>query len=187
MEHVGGKRQSEAVTVSCELELHSIGRRTVALLPAEASRHLPSRGAACVEGELEDQPIHLVLEPDGRGSHWFYLDTLKTELKERLHSNHSLKLKFRPSERWPEAEVPADVQNALGSDPSIREIWLDITPLARRDWLRWICSTKNPETRQRRISAALDKMKGGERRPCCFNRNACCDPHVSASGTLNIP
>lgn len=186
MEPLERKRQSEALTIRCELNIHRIQGRTVALLPPEASRRLPSRGVACIEGELEGQLVTLVLEPDGRGSHWFYLDVLEEYLKQHQSSVNGLELTLRPSERWPEANVPADVQNALNAHPLILTIWQDISPLARRDWLRWIGSTKNPDTRRRRISAALDKMEGGERRPCCFNRNSCCDPDVSKSGKLII-
>ena len=42
-----------------------------------------------------------------------------------------------------------------------------------------IRATHNPETRSRRIEVALSKIKAGERRPCCFNRNQCTEPEVS--------
>jgi hypothetical protein len=36
---------------------------------------------------------------------------------------------------------------------------LDITPLARWDWIRWIGATRNPDTRAIRIEKALSKLR----------------------------
>ena len=85
-----------------------------------------------------------------------------------------------PSKEWPEPEVPADLKQALASGIRRRTLFMDADhPMARWDWLRWIRATHNPETRSRRIEVALSKIKAGERRPCCFNRNQCTEPEVS--------
>ncbi|PIQ68424.1 MAG: hypothetical protein COV91_04120 [Candidatus Taylorbacteria bacterium CG11_big_fil_rev_8_21_14_0_20_46_11] len=65
-------------------------------------------------------------------------------------------------------DVPADVRKALTSFGVAREVWEDITPLARNEFLCWITSAKKSETRIRRIKTALSKLKAGDRRPCCF-------------------
>jgi hypothetical protein len=51
--------------------------------------------------------------------------------------------------------------------------------MARWGWLRWIRATNNRETLGRRIEVALSKLRGGDRSPCCFNRNLCTEPEVS--------
>jgi hypothetical protein len=44
--------------------------------------------------------------------------------------------------------VPADLRKALAvALPGARKVWLDITPIARRDWIHWIASAKQAETR----------------------------------------
>jgi uncharacterized protein YdeI (YjbR/CyaY-like superfamily) len=83
--------------------------------------------------------------------------------------------------------VPADLKNALAAAPQAHALWMDITPNARWDWIRWISSTKQPETRRRRIETACSKLKAGERRPCCFNRNLCSEPSISNNGILLEP
>ena len=65
-------------------------------------------------------------------------------------------------------ELPADFRKALQSDAAARNLWADITPLARNEWIYWVTSPKKAETRQRRIEVGLDKMRGGMRRPCCW-------------------
>ena len=64
--------------------------------------------------------------------------------------------------------LPADFRRAIAFDPAVKEVWADITPLARNEWICWVTSAKKDETRQRRITVGLDKMRSGMRRPCCW-------------------
>jgi hypothetical protein len=59
-------------------------------------------------------------------------------------------------------------------------LWSGITPIARRDWIHWITSAKQPETRARRIKNACSMLAGGKRRPCCFDRSGFYDKRLSA-------
>ena len=64
--------------------------------------------------------------------------------------------------------LPADFRKAIESDPLVKDVWADITPLARNEWICWVTSAKQAETRNRRIEVGLDKMRNGMRRPCCW-------------------
>lgn len=65
-------------------------------------------------------------------------------------------------------KLPSDFKKALFSNTKVLELWKDITPLARNEWICWVTSAKKSETRNIRISKALSKMSGGMRRPCCW-------------------
>jgi len=65
-------------------------------------------------------------------------------------------------------KMPADLRKALASNPKVPELWEDITPLARNEWICWVTSGKKSETRNIRIDKALSKLKSGMRRPCCW-------------------
>ena len=65
-------------------------------------------------------------------------------------------------------KIPADFRKVIESDPKVKSLWSDITPLARNEWICWIDSAKKDETRIRRIAVGLDKMRKGMRRPCCW-------------------
>jgi len=80
-------------------------------------------------------------------------------------------LEIAPSEREPEPAVPADLRKALAAAPKAREVWSDITPVARRDWIAWIVSAKRQETRARRVESACSMLAAGKRRVCCFDRS----------------
>ena len=65
-------------------------------------------------------------------------------------------------------ELPADMRKAILADRKIQEIWEDITPLARNEWICWTITCAKPETRAKHIVVMRDKMLKGERRPCCW-------------------
>ena len=65
-------------------------------------------------------------------------------------------------------KMPVDLQKALIADLKALATWEDITPLARNEWICWVTSAKQSETRGRRIRVGLLKLKSGIRRPCCW-------------------
>ena len=56
--------------------------------------------------------------------------------------------------------------------------------MARWEWVRWVGATRNPDTRARRVEVSIDKLRGGKRRPCCFDLSSCTDPELARSGRL---
>jgi hypothetical protein len=68
----------------------------------------------------------------------------------------------------PEVRMPTDLRKALAAAPLAQAAWVDITPMARRDWIFSISSAKQPETRRRRIEKACDMLASRKRRLCCF-------------------
>ena len=69
----------------------------------------------------------------------------------------------------PEARVPTDLGEALAASPKAKVKWTDLTPIARRDFVSWIDSAKQLETRKRRIERACSMLIAGKRRPCCYS------------------
>src|SRR5437588_11910101 len=75
----------------------------------------------------------------------------------------------KPAGKESEARVPTDLRKALAATPKARVPWSDLTPIARRDFISWIDSAKQPETRRRRIERACSMLVAGKRRPCCYS------------------
>ncbi len=99
----------------------------------------------------------------------------------RAEAGDIVTLEIAPAAKEPEPEVPADLKKALATAaPKARALWSDITPIARRDWIHWITSAKQEETRARRIKNACSMLAGGKRRPCCFDRSGFYDKSLSA-------
>ncbi len=65
-------------------------------------------------------------------------------------------------------KMPADLRKTLTADPKVVALWEDITPLARNEFICWVESAKQAETRKRRIKRAREELLEGKRRPCCW-------------------
>ncbi len=144
---------------------------TFLTLPKEAGAKLPSRGQTTVEGTLNGRPLRATLEPDGQGGHWLKVDRKMREAA-GAEAGDVVTLEIAPVAEEPEPKVPPDLRKALAAAPQkARAVWSDITPAARRDFIHWIVSPKQAETRARRIRNACDMLAKGKRRPCCFDRS----------------
>ena len=149
-----------------------LGSGILLRVPQDVSATLPSRGMTVVKGTINGAPFQAVLEPDGKGSHWFQVSEAIREAA-KADVGDTVTLEIEPTTDWPEPTVPTDLAHALAAAPSAQALWLAITPLARWDWIRWIGATRHPHTRQRRVDVAIDKLTNGKRRPCCFDRKQC--------------
>lgn len=179
-------------SIQFSTKLFTIHDWTILKLPEEESAKLPSRGMIMVKGKLNNILFTTLLEPDGvygkgkHPSHWFAPD--KKLLREAsAKAGDTVDVEIEPTKEWIEPVVPDDVQKTLNSSPKAKELWEDITPMARWDWIRWVRAVKTPETRQKHLVVMLDKLNKGMRRPCCFNRNLCSEPYVSHNWVLLSP
>ena len=174
-------------TIRFEATLSAIDTSTVLRLPEAASANLPSRGQVAVHGTIGGVEFQTVLEPDGDAGHWMRVaPTLQQEAG--LSAGDSATLDISITKDWPEPIVPQDLATVLASAPQkVQDLWNEITPMARWEWVRWVRGTNNADTRRRRVGVSISKMKSGKRRPCCFNLAACTDPNLSRSGRLIWP
>ncbi len=180
-------QRTEVSTIRFDATPYVIDTRTIVRLPEEASAKLPSRGQVAVQGTINGHRFQAVLEPDGSFGHWMNVDR-KLQRAAAVSAGDTATLDIEPTTEWPEPTVPQDLATALTAAPQkIHDLWNDITPMARWEWVRWVNATNNPETRQRRVEVTISKMNGGKRRPCCFNLAACTDPQLSRSGKLVQP
>jgi uncharacterized protein YdeI (YjbR/CyaY-like superfamily) len=79
------------------------------------------------------------------------------------------KMNPKPAGEESEPTVPTDLRKALAATPMAKAQWRDLTPIARRDFISWIDSAKQQETRRRRIEKAYSMLMAGKRRPCCYS------------------
>ena len=152
------------------------------ILPKTASAKLPSRSVEAIEGTINGFPFYAMLQPDGQKRHWLKVDR---KLREGAGANDGdvVTLEIGPTNREP--KVPADLRMALAASPKAKALWSDITVLARRDWIHWINSAKQAETRARRIKSTCSMLAGGKRRVCCFDRSGFYSKEFSAPNAAN--
>ena len=170
------------MSIFFEAILTKVKSRKIIKIPLNLSVELPSRGMVMVQGTINDVSFQVPLEPDGKGSHWFEVsDSLREEVG--ITVGQTVSLSIEPLDEWREPEIPDDIMDAIIKAGLINQ-WNAITTRAKWDWLRWIRSTDNPSTRQKRIDVACSKLLKGDTRPCCFDRTRCTIPDVSKSGVF---
>ena len=136
-------------------------------LPKAASALLPSPGTIMVEGTIEGFPFRAPLESDGKGGKALKVSkALQVAAGAKAGEMLMVELTRVGDER--EVRVPLDFVTALEKVGKAQALWTEITPMARREWVRWVSSAKQAETRNGRIEKGCDMMAKGKRRPCCF-------------------
>src|SRR5579864_6554308 len=152
-------QRTRVETIRFDATLYTIDRSTILRLPEKASRKLPSRGQVAVGGTINGHRFETVLEPDGDFGHWMRIDG---ELKHSagLNAGDTATLEVEALKSWPEPSVPRDLETALATAPQkIKDLWKEVTPMARWEWVRWVNATQNPDTRKRRVEVSISKMK----------------------------
>ncbi|MDB6066151.1 MAG: rane protein [Pedosphaera sp.] len=165
-----------------------IGSWTLLTLPKNASAKLPSRGMTMVEGTINGFPFRAALEPNGDGSHWLRVNQAMQDAA-GADAGDTVTVEITRVEEEPETRVPTDLHKALATAPLAQALWAEITPMARQNWILWISSAKQLETRRSRIEKACDMLASGKRRVCCFGGlNWLRKDHATAGGTwLQLP
>ena len=169
-----------STTLICPIHQDGEAPWAFVILPKSASDKLPRRGRTSVDGTLNAYPFRALLEPDGQLSHWLRISPALLEAT-GLTSGDSASFEIRAVAQEPEPEPPADLLSALADAPEALAVWNETTTLARLDWIHWIITAKQAQTRAKRIKDGCAMLASGKPRVCCF------DPSGFYSKALSAP
>lgn len=65
-------------------------------------------------------------------------------------------------------DLPQNLEQALTNSSNIVSLWEKLTPIARNEFICWIENAKRKQTRNKRISRAVEELLACEKRPCCW-------------------
>ncbi len=133
-------------------------------VPKVVSKKL--RGLTKVEGTINGHPFRSALESNTLGGHSLRVNNAMRYGAD-ADAGDTVKLAILGPE--PAPTVPADLRVALTASHEAKTLWQDLTPMGRRDFIRWIDSAKTPQTRARRVRRTVEQLSSGKRRPCCLN------------------
>jgi hypothetical protein len=133
-----------------------------AIIPVPDPAALPTNGNPIVEGTIHGFPFRAPFEP---GVGLRLSQALQNAAGGKPGQMVAVEITRIGDE--PEVRVPSDFRTALEESGALA-LFEDVTPMARREWVRWIASAKQEQTRQKRIEVGIDKLTKGMRRPCCF-------------------
>lgn len=78
-----------------------------------------------------------------------------------LSGGETVEVTLRPDDAPRIVEPPDDLAAALAADSAAAAGWARLAPSHRREHVRAIEEAKRPETRARRVAAAVTKLRGG--------------------------
>lgn len=86
----------------------------------------------------------------------------------RLHQPEVVTTTRKPKLPGAVHRLTPDLRKALLSEPKVKAAWEGLTPLSRNEWICWITSAKQAETKTKRTERAREDLAKGKRRPCCW-------------------
>jgi len=135
-------------------------------VPDVVSKKACSSGMTTVEGTINGHPFRATLEPNTSEGHWLHVNKA---MRKGAGADVGDTVQLAILEPEPEPIMPSDLRVALTASGKAKTLWKDLTPIGRTDWIRWIVSAKQPETRARRVTRTAEQLSEGKRRPCCVN------------------
>lgn len=133
--------------------IHKVGINPYVDIPARISRAFGRRGYVPVLATLGKQVFRATLVPVGGGRHRLCLNQLMRNAAGR-ETGETVTVALAPDTASRTLRMPADLGRALRTAGRRRD-FLALTPSQRKEIIRWVCGTKNPATRCRRIEQAV--------------------------------
>ena len=60
------------------------------------------------------------------------------------------------------------MKKVLDSSPILKDHWASLTELTKNEWICWVTTCKQQETRDKHLLRMKEDMFKGKRRPCCW-------------------
>jgi Bacteriocin-protection, YdeI or OmpD-Associated/Domain of unknown function (DUF1905) len=151
-----------------------------ALLDIPKAAGVKLRDMIRLEGIINGHPFRAPLEPNASGG---YSLRVNQAMLRGANADVGDTVQLAVLGPEPEPVIPADLRSAFKASNDAKALWSDLTTELRRDWIRWIESTENAETRARRVRRTIEQLSEGKRRPCCVNFYEYMLQRVNPAGT----
>jgi len=129
----------------------------VLYLDTDQSAVFGVRGRIAVTGTINNTPISGTLMPDKNGRHYLPLNKQIRD-KTGIQLDEEVQLKLRMQDKDAPPEVPEDMQQVLAQSKQAKEQFYKMPPSHQKEFIRWVCDAKRPETRALRIEKTLEML-----------------------------
>jgi hypothetical protein len=139
------------------------GAWTFLHMPDDVTAHLGKRGMVQVVGTMNGTPFRTSLAPSGKGTH---VMTVNRELQSAagVRPGDSVRIALEMDTGPRLFSVPPDLDGAIEASSGAAELWADLTPRAREEWVEWVEDARKADTRSRRIEQVVARLESGKRR-----------------------
>lgn len=133
--------------------IYKIGINPVVDVPERISRACGRRGYVPVEVKLGGKVFRANLVPVGGGRHRLFLNLPMRQAAGRDEGDR-IKIVLAPDTASRVLRTPFDLAKAMRAVGKIKML-AALPPSHRKEIIRWVTGTKNPETRARRIAKVV--------------------------------
>ena len=138
------------------------GAWTTVTIPDDVAQALGARTRVAVRGTIDGHPFRSTVMPWGGGG--FFL-VVNREVRDAagVGPGDKVSVTLERDDAPREVEAPEALVEALAGSSRAAETWGSLPPSARKQYAEWIAEAKGEETRQRRVSRAIELLEEGKR------------------------
>jgi Domain of unknown function (DUF1905)/Bacteriocin-protection, YdeI or OmpD-Associated len=127
-------------------------------VPREVAAKLGLKGMPKINAVIAGQPYRGSLMPMGDGTYCLgVLKSIQEAASVGYGDSISVELELDNAPRI--VEPPADLARAIGADKTMAANWEKLSFTDKKEMARSLEEAKKPETRERRLAAALEKLR----------------------------
>ena len=135
------------------------GGGTLLPVPRAVAAELGLKGMPKVNAVIAGQPYRGSLMPMGDGTYCLgVLKSIQEAAGVRQGDTVTVLLELDTAPRL--VEMPADLARAIGKDRKAQAAWEKLSFTNKKEMARSLDEARKPETRERRLAAALEKLRG---------------------------
>jgi hypothetical protein len=139
-------------------KLYKIGYLRCVDVPVGVSRALGDESSIPVSGIAAGVAFRSTLTPRGNGAHRLFIHSRVWRAR-WIDLGDSLEIMLERDTKSRDPDTPYDFLKALEKRPAARRFYDRASVALRREIGKWLAAAKRPETRERRIEAALDNLE----------------------------
>ena len=129
--------------------------------PFDVKEQFGTKGRIAVKGTMDGEPFKGTFQPMG-GKH---IMGVPKEMRKKIGKTHGdiihivMQLDTEPRA----VELPDDFKKALKKNPKAQKAYDSFAYSYQKEYARWITSAKKPDTREKRLKEAIERLNKGEK------------------------
>jgi hypothetical protein len=143
-------------------EIRPTGGSAYIDLPFDVPAEFGTRGRVSVKGSIDGHGFRSSISP--RQGRWYLVINREMRAAAGVGPGDVVDVVIDRDDEPRVAVAPDDLAAALAANPEAASRWETMSYSHRTQYLRWIEGAKRPETRRRRIEAAIPMIAEGLRR-----------------------
>jgi hypothetical protein len=148
----------EAVLIRPE----GVGTWTYLNIPRDISAIFASRGQVRVKGTINGYSFRTTALPRGDGTHYLVVGK---SIRDQILATQgdTVKVILEPDSEERQVVIPEDLKEAFISQPQAKDVFETLSNSHKKEYVNWILSAKQVDTRQRRIEKTLGLLLQGKK------------------------